>query len=172
VAYLPDRRNVSDGTEGVVKSAQTLHKLHRLRVYSDILTAKVVNNLVILLNCRTEHVFLRAPDNIGRAWDMEMAMSIDTNRPAFLINLEAPVLRFIVPTWVSGAMGVTEGIMRKEMLKRMQTVLQLCQLQMQIPPPGGGLGDCAMASDRYRRVMEQRGMVGNGSREREREGKG
>jgi hypothetical protein len=80
-----------------VKSAQTLHGLQPLRRYSDTLTAKVVSKMVILLNSRTEHVFLCAPGNVSRTWDMEVAISIDTNRPAFLINSEAPVLRFIDP---------------------------------------------------------------------------
>jgi hypothetical protein len=56
----------------MVKPAQTLHGLQRLREYSHALTAKVVSHLVILLNCRVE--------------------------PAFLNNLEAPLLRFIDPT--------------------------------------------------------------------------
>jgi hypothetical protein len=82
----------------MVKSAQTLHGLQRLREYPDTLADKVASNLAILLNSRAEHVFLCALGNISRVWDMEVATSVDTNRPAFLNNLEAPVLRFIDPT--------------------------------------------------------------------------
>jgi hypothetical protein len=66
-------------------------------------------------------------------------------------------------------MAVTEGVGREGILKQKQKLLQLCLLHIQIPPPGRGLGDFAIADDRYRRVVEQSGTVGNEIWERERE---
>jgi hypothetical protein len=98
-----------------------------------------LNNLAILLNCGSKYFFLRAPLDADNARDCVMAISVDTNRPACLINLEAPVPRYFDPTCVGGAVAAAEGIWREEIRRQVQMVLQLCPLQIQIPPPEQGL---------------------------------
>jgi hypothetical protein len=66
---------------------------------------------------RTEYFFLRCPSDQAHAEDMVFAVSIDTDRPAFVINLESEVPRFFPPRALGGMAGIAEGIWRVEIRK-------------------------------------------------------
>jgi hypothetical protein len=110
IPYPRRRRDVQGWVLGLIKSSWSLNELQRLRWYPNTLSARALNNLAILLNCGSEYFFLRAPSNIDGERESVMAVSVDTNRTACLIDLEAPVPRFLDPTYVRGAVAVAEGI--------------------------------------------------------------
>jgi hypothetical protein len=91
IVYPTDMRMVPDLARGLVESARALHQLQQLLGYPNTLSARALDNLAVLLHCGTEYFFLRCPADQPRAEDMVLAVSVDVNRPAFLIDLEQPV---------------------------------------------------------------------------------
>jgi hypothetical protein len=90
-----------DWARGILRSAKLILVLQRLRGYPESLSATALNNLAILITYGPEYFFFRCPADQVHAEDMIFAVSIDTGRPAFVINLESEIPRFYPP----GALG-------------------------------------------------------------------
>jgi hypothetical protein len=151
-------------------SAKLIHVIQRLRGYPETLTALGLNNLAILIACGPEYFFLRCPADLEHARDMIFAATIDTARPAFVINLESPIPRFFPPRALKAMAGIAEGIWREEIRKQIKMVLQAAPLVIQFPPRGCGLLDIAMSDPQYVQLLPEVGRGGGpGERTRERE---
>jgi hypothetical protein len=110
--------------------------MQKLRGYPETLTAIGLNNLAILISCGPDYFFLRCPADQAHAEEMVFAVSIDTARPAFIINVESTIPLFFSPRALGGMAGIAEGIWREEIRKQMALVLTAAPLIVQFPPQG------------------------------------
>jgi hypothetical protein len=134
-------------------SAKLIHLLQKLRGYPETLTAIGLNNLAILISCGPEYFFPRCPADQAHAEEMVFAVSINTARPAFVINVESEIPLFFPPRALGGMAGIAEGIWREEVRKQMALVLTAAPLIVQFPPRGCGLLDIAMSDQQYVKLL-------------------
>jgi hypothetical protein len=125
VLHPPQPENWPPCGVDVIKGVRMLHELIRLRGYPPFSTLVALNNLITLLRVDDEYFVLQCPPRVEYAENMVVLVPVDDRRPAFWVNLNAPVPQFRAPKgnkWVWKVVVEWRKQLRWQMQEIMRTV--------------------------------------------------